>query len=68
MPQFQIIRKWREGGVPFVEYEAAHWEGPLRAGEQGHYKKRRVIVSSANVRNRVSSSVSYWPQLQKALA
>jgi hypothetical protein len=67
-PPFRIIRKWREGGVPHVEYEAASWFGPVEAGGVGYYEKRRAVVSADNVRNTVSPSVSYWGDLQKALA
>ena len=65
---FRILRRWIENGVRHVEYEADFWEGPVEAGGPMGYRTIRSIVNARFVRNTVGPSVSFWPELSKALA
>ena len=65
---FRVLRKWKDGGTTFVEYEADFWRGPTgEPGEPIGYETIRSTVNSRFWRNSVSRSSSYWPQLAKEL-
>lgn len=68
---FRILRRWTAliAGMPVkhVEYEADLWVGPDSPGGPMGYQTVRSIVNAANVRTYVAPSVSFWPELSKAL-
>jgi len=65
---FRIIRRWTDAKVKHAEYEADVWEGPVEAGGACGYRTIRATVNERNVRATVSPSVSFWSELQRALA
>lgn len=65
---FRVLRKWKDGRVTFVEYEADFWHGPTgEPNEQVGYETVRGTVNSQFWRNSISRSVSFWPKLAKEL-
>ena len=65
---FKVIRKWKDDGITFVEYEADFWHGPTGDPDDlVGYQTIRSTVNSQFWRNSVSRSVSYWSQLSKEL-
>jgi hypothetical protein len=64
---FRVLRSWNDNGNRHVEYEADFWEGPTGDDTPVGYCTVRSTVSARTVRNDCSPSVSYWPDLKKAL-
>lgn len=68
---FRILRKWTQeiDGKPVrhVEYEADFWEGGHEIGSPQGYYTVKLTADALFVRHTVSPSVSFWPQLERAL-
>jgi hypothetical protein len=66
---FAVIAKGKhDDGTRWITYEVDTWEGGSAAEETGMWYRQRQTVTAKNVRAFVSPSVSFWGELQKALA
>lgn len=64
--EFAIVRKFKENGIAFIEYEFDAWEGPIEAGQKGQYIRCRTRAPYSDRLRDVSPSCSFYPKLKAA--